>query len=63
MLIENADRTITVKYGKYREYISREGKSPVELLDAIRWAAITAGANIDEDRIWALIQEMWQKSQ
>jgi hypothetical protein len=40
-----------------------EGKSPVQILDAVRWAAITAGANFEEDRVWALIEEMWRKSQ
>ena len=62
-LTQNADRTITVKYGRYQEHISMEGKSPVQILDAVRWAAITAGANFEEDRVWALIEKMWRKSQ
>ena len=62
-LIRNADGTITVRYGRYREHISMEGKTPMQLLDAVRWAAITAGANIEEDRVWQMVQQTWQDSQ
>ena len=40
-----------------------DGKSPMQLLDAVRWAAITAGAAFDEDATWRMIQDLWEKSQ
>jgi hypothetical protein len=54
-ITRNADQTITVRVGSYRETISAD-KGPMELLDAVRWAAITGGATVDEERLWELLQ-------
>jgi hypothetical protein len=42
----NADDTITVRVGKARETISIDGKSRGQLWDAVRWSAISKGANL-----------------
>jgi hypothetical protein len=57
-IVRNKDDTITVKVGSYREYISLDGKGQVELLDAIRWAAITGGVVPDEAALWEQVREL-----
>lgn len=53
----NADETITVRIGRYIESVSTD-KSPVELLDAVRYAALAGGASVEEDWLWEQIQTL-----
>ena len=57
-LTKNADGTITVRAGKYIETISTDSKGPYELLDCIRWAAITAGMVVDEGFLWEQVTQL-----
>lgn len=56
-IIRNADRTITISTGNYQETISTTDKSMMQLIDEIRWVAITGGVTVDEQVIWEKIQE------
>jgi hypothetical protein len=55
---KNKDNTITVVAGNYKEYISIESKSQMELLDCIRWAAITGGLVVDEASLWEQVRSL-----
>jgi hypothetical protein len=57
-IVKNKDNTITVKVGNYKEYISLDGKGQMELLDCIRWAAITGGVVPDEATLWIKVREL-----
>jgi len=43
----NKDGTITIRVGRQVEHISIEGKTPEELWQAIKWAAISKGMPSD----------------
>jgi len=53
---KNKDNTITVKYHKYVEFVSLESKSPTEILESVRYCAITAGVSVSEEEIWLQLQ-------
>jgi hypothetical protein len=53
---KNKDQTITIRVGNYREYVSIESKTPMQILDAVRYAAITAGVTVSEEIIWEQLQ-------
>lgn len=57
-LTKNKDGTIKVQAGSYIEYISIESKSSMELLDCVRWAAITGGLSIDEGSLWEQLNQL-----
>ncbi len=57
-LTKNADGTIKVQAGSYVEYVSIESKSQMELLDCVRWAAITGGLVVDEDALWEQLSQL-----
>jgi hypothetical protein len=56
-LVRNSDGTYTIKAGAYVEHVSGD-KMPMDLLDAVRWAAITAGVVMDESAMWDRITEL-----
>lgn len=53
----NADGTWTVRVGKQVEHIDPHGKSRGEIFDAIRWALISKGVNLEEINVVELMQE------
>lgn len=57
-LSENADNTITVRFGRYIETISRDGKSNMEIIDVVRWVGITTGVVLSEESIWEELQNL-----
>lgn len=56
-LSKNADGTYTVTVGRYRESVSGD-KSPVQLLEAVRYALVAGGISVDEDAIWDRIRAL-----
>ena len=40
---KNADNTITISSGTYRESVDIQSKTPFEKYEAVKWAIITAG--------------------
>jgi hypothetical protein len=56
-LIYNADTTLTVIVARYKETVTTEDKTPMQLVDAVRWAGITGGITLTEEKIWELIRE------
>jgi hypothetical protein len=59
-LISNADGTLTLRRDRYIETIDLREKSPFERYEAIRWAALTAGVQLDEDHLAELV---WRAAQ
>lgn len=55
---KNRDGTITIVAGTYKESISTDSKSQMELLDCIRWAAITGGLVVDEASLWEHVRSL-----
>ncbi len=51
----NADGTITVKVGRAIEHISTDGKTKAQIFDALKYAAISKGANLDEIAITEIL--------
>lgn len=56
-LSRNADGTWTVRVGRQVEHIDTNGKTRGEVFDAIRWALISKGVNIDEVNVVELMRE------
>jgi hypothetical protein len=54
---KNADGTWTVRVGRQVEHVDPHGKSRGEIFDAIRWALISKGINLDEVNVVELMQE------
>lgn len=44
----NKDNTITVRVGRAIEHISTTGKTKAEIFDAVKYAAISKGATLDD---------------
>lgn len=44
-----SDRTIRVKVGRMREYISLEHKSKGEIFDAVKYALLSKGAFVNDE--------------
>jgi hypothetical protein len=55
-LRSNADGTITFRYDRYVEHFERKG--PFDTYENIKWAAISAGINLDEHTLTQLYQEL-----
>lgn len=54
----NADGTITVRAGRYREHVTVAGRDPGDVIDAVRWAAITAGVPAETGTIQAMLADL-----
>jgi len=46
-LRKNADNTLTVRIGSQVEHISLDGKDKAQVYDAVKWAIISKGVNLD----------------
>lgn len=53
----NADGTWTIRVGRQVEHVDPTGKTRGEVFDAIRWALISKGVNVDEISVVELMQE------
>lgn len=56
-LFRNADGTITLKRGSLVEHIDPRGKTKAEVVDEIKWRAITIGIKVDSS-VNTLIQNL-----
>jgi hypothetical protein len=56
-IIRNQDGTITIKVGGYRETISTTAKSQMQIIDEVRWVAITAGVSVSEETIYSKLTQ------
>jgi hypothetical protein len=54
-VIFNSDRTVTIRVGRQVEYIGIEGKTKAQLFDAVKYAAISKGANVSDIQLVELL--------
>lgn len=55
----NADQTITVRAGRAVEHISTEGKTKLEIFEAVKWVSISKGVRMSDIKITELL---WNRS-
>jgi transglutaminase-like putative cysteine protease len=46
---KNADGTMTIRSGKYKESVEIRSKTPFEKFEAVKWAILTAGFAFTEE--------------
>lgn len=55
-IIQNADGTVTVRYGKVVAHVDVRGMTLAEAIDHVRWAAVGVGIAISEQAAWAALR-------
>jgi hypothetical protein len=59
LVLDVSDRgnTVTVRVGRAVESITRDYKSRAELVEAVRWAAISKGVRLPDLEVAALVEK------
>lgn len=57
--VTKAGKTITVRIDRYTESFDTTMMSRSEAYDRIRWAAITAGAPLNEETVIRILREVY----
>jgi len=57
-LVVTKDRTVRVKVGRQREYVSMDNKSKGELFEAVKYALLSKDAFISEIRLIEDLREL-----
>lgn len=47
----NSDETVSVIVGRQREAVGLDGKTKAEIFDAVKWALISKGAWVSDERL------------
>jgi len=58
--VTKSGRTITVRVDRYTESFDTTLMDRAEAYDRIKWAAITAGANLNELSVLEILREVYQ---